>query len=312
MDFLRRFVFLFLFLSFAGIACATPAWAQKDHDHEDLDKRLIRKNIQLSNKVDSYAKDLDVFLTGDDISKKPNKSTVTIVNRVTSLESEKLNYEPHLDVRLHLPNLEKKWQLRFTTYDEDREDHGINASRLRTEQRREEYGASLAFFRRLGNVDTTFRPRIEIGKVSHILTFESSAEHNGFRFNPRLELFARSDSGTGEFLGLNLDYLLNNDNLLTLITEEQYTDGDNLFTTNNGVRWAHSYNARMTQKTSLIFQSVSQPLSFHLDRYTLASSFQHKLYKNVMHYSATPYFQFLRERDFQRQLGFTLEVSLIF
>ncbi len=166
------------------------------------------------------------------------------------------------DARLHLPNLQKKLRLNFTTYDEDDQDRGINSNRYRPLNRERNFGTSFAIFEQLGDVRVEFRPRVEYRKQwisSYLFTFSSTVDRGPFHFRPQLQLFARSDTGVGQFVGTNMDFVVTSSNVLTLINEEQYTDSDNTLTTNHGLKWLHSYNKRMGKNMRLSANRIIAP-----------------------------------------------------
>lgn len=305
--YLRSLVVLFLVI-FANRG--EPALAQT----ESLDQTLIEKNREISEKIDDAAAATDIYLSGKEYVDEPNRTRIIIFNNLKWRQSQKPTFSPHLGVRLHLPNLQKKFQLRFTTYDEDVEERGINKNRYKTEQRENNYGTSLALFQDLGKVKTEFRPRIEFRdklETSYIFRFFSEAKVKFFILQPEIQLFARSDSGTGQYAALNFTFELSPANNLSLINEEQYTDGDNTMSTNNGFRWVHTYNKVMAHEYSVIFESNNRA-KYHLERYTIASGFNHQVYRNVLHYTVTPYLVCEKPRKFKPEAGIDFRLEIIF
>jgi len=65
-----------------------------------------------------------------------------------------------LDLRLNLPNLEKKWQLKFITYDQDQEERAlikiVSKQHLFKQIMPEVSGSS-----KLGKVNLQFEPRLQ-------------------------------------------------------------------------------------------------------------------------------------------------------
>ena len=115
-------------------------------------KELIEKNKEVSGKIDRAATYLDKLLSGRDDSEKINTTTFRFENTLDLAEGEDPEFNPKFSVSLHLPNLEERWKLRFTTYAEDDEERGVNKNRIDTEPEREAYGASLALFESIGKV----------------------------------------------------------------------------------------------------------------------------------------------------------------
>ena len=96
-----------------------------------------------------------------------------------------------------------------------------------------------------------------------------------------------------------------------MINEEQYTDGDNTFSTNQGLNWKHAYNKFMGQKTALIFESNNRS-TYHLERYILSSTFTHRLYLEILHYSITPYVTYAQPDIVDPTFAVDLKVEVIF
>jgi hypothetical protein len=300
---------VFLILILLSIS---PAFGQSDD--EPIDESLIDKNRAISRVIDDWANSLDVYLADQAYAEEPNRTTISLRNSFNWSEGGAFSYRPHIRVKLHLPNLQKKLQLRFTSYDEDLEERGINRNRFRQTPLEENYGTSIALFQKLGTVTTEFRPRVEITdqlETSYIVRFTSDAKVSFFKVEPEVQLFARSDSGTGQFAGLNFGFELSTANYLRLINEEQYTDGDNTYSTNNGFRFSHLYNDKMEQEYSMIFECNNREV-YHLERYIFDTSFNHKLYRNVLHYSINPYVAFEKEHHFFRRFGTKVTIDFIF
>lgn len=276
---------------------------------------LIEQDIELSHKIDEMAKKLDAALTGEKPPPdQPNMTQIIVRNQILWAEGGEFNYAPHLDIKLDLPNLERKWQLKFTTYDEDETSRGINRNRLKTTPIRQSYGGGLGFFQKLGEVNAEFQPRVQFpGKLQleYLLKLSSEGTVRGLAVHPEVQLFVRSDDGAGEFLALPTDINLSDFFLLTLINEEQYIDHQNLFTANNGLRVGQKSRESVTLNYSLLFESSSRP-NYHLDRYIVAFGYEHRIYKNVLHYLVTPYLAFPRTLDFKGSPGVNLEINIIF
>src|SRR5690606_33154766 len=116
-------------------------------------------------------------------------------------------------------------------------------NRLRTSPLSQNYGARVRFLRQLGDIEFEFRPRLQIDRVSHTLSFSSSSQYKNMTFDPVFELFGKSDTGTGQFLGLNLSFLVDDSNSFVIVNDQQYVDGDNRFSTNHGGIWNYKFDA---------------------------------------------------------------------
>ncbi len=314
----RNIFILFLFFNsiypcqlFAAQAPgATPA--TENRNFRDI---IIDEDKQISAQIGAAAKGVDSALSGAPGDKKPNLTHIIVRQRIDwAIVDGPLAYNPYLDVRLSLPNFEKKWQLKFTTYDEDQVDRGINRNRLQTGPVRQAYGGDVGFFQNLGAIHTEFQPRFEFQgglQTSYILKFSTPIHYSEVTFSPEVQFFAKSDQGVGQFVGLNTDVHLYKSMFMSFINEEQYIDQDDVFSTNSGFRIGHAYNNSMSQTYAIIFESSSRA-TYHLDRWTLESGFTHKLLRNVIHYSLTPYLAFERNFSFRGSPGIIFEVNVIF
>jgi hypothetical protein len=275
---------------------------------------LIERNKVISKEIDKIAESIDIYAANAKFADKHNKTTIKLISSFALREGGEKVYSPQLGVKLNLPNLQEKLQLRFTTYDEDSEERGINENRYKSIQNEKNYGTSLALFQELGDIAVEFRPRLEFTdrfETSYLFKFTSEAKIGEFKIDPEIQLFARSDAGTGQFFSLNFDYQLDQKNQMTLINEEQYTDGDNTLTTNHGIRWNHTHSDSTSQQTRLIFESNNRN-TYHLERYVLSSTLTHKLYHNILHYSVTPLLTFEKEKTFHPAAGLDFRVEIIF
>lgn len=283
---------------------------------DSITQDLIKEDVAISTKIRGWARDLDLYLANGEYAKDPNKTSVVLYNAVSFVEGGERTYTPRLGIKLHLPNLQKKWRVLVTNYDQDRESRGINRNRYRSPEREESYETSIGVLQQLGKMAVEFRPLVEYRDelyTSYLLIFSSKAESGAVTFSPELQLFARSDTGTGQFVGLNVTFQLDLDNTLTVINEEQYSAADNMFATNQGFKWNHTYNAKMLHQNTIIFESHKKTgVPYHLERYVLSSTFEHKIYPNVLHYEVTPLAIFARDVGFKAAYGLDLVLKIIF
>ena len=258
------------------------------------------------------ADDIDNFLSGDDeIVTGPNETRLVLGQRLVWEEGGMWDYSIDADLRLHLPKFAEKWRLRFTTYDTDEEEVGLKKSQARTQERTEDAGLSIFFLSQFKTIQITFRPRLNGDGVSHVLRFKRPSDFWMFKFKPKLELFARPDEGTGQFLALNMGYHINHSWLFTLINEEQYTDIDNTMATNQGFAFRHIHDENTTQYYALIFESSNQP-HYRLDKYTLSTTYEHYFKDRTMVYRLIPSIIWARVNEFEGNPVMTFEFDYIF
>ena len=177
----RKIIFfvlgLFLILTpqqtWANEAPTTPA------PETNWEETLIQGNINISNWFDSFADGLDLFLVGKRVTTRRNDTQVSIESSSSITEKDNFSTGLGFGFNLRLPNVEEYWHVKFTSYDEQEEARDVKNDYLRQTQRKTNYGATIGLLAKLGNVRTSFEPRIELQnplKVSHTLTFESVAQ----------------------------------------------------------------------------------------------------------------------------------------
>lgn len=303
-----------LFFSlFAAYGAEAQRAGKKSIGEDTVQGRLVEQNIMLSKKIDSLAQSIDVFLTGSKVSDKINTSSITVGTFGSYAEGKGFESSVDFNVNLRLPNLEKKWALAFSSYDEE-EKRGIRNTALRRDAREKNYGTSFAFFRKLGNISTTFQPRLQLQdplQMSYILKMESEAVSKRVRFKPKLELFADPRKGTGEFLSFEHNFYLSRRFSITVVNEEEYQDYRNYFLTSHMI----SLGQRIIRSGGFSYSvaaGLNNHTQYHLDQYTFSVSWGHQWYKNICHYSIGPYIDFNKAANFKGQTGVTLNMDFIF
>ncbi len=279
-----------------------------------LPERLLESNRKISEKIDKVAEDIDITLTGKKVTDKPNESSIVVENSAFWSEASEFESGIHFNVNLRLPNLEKKWSLRFTSYDEQEEDRGLDRRQFRQEPKEREYGGSFALFRRLGNIDVNFEPRIQLTdplEVSYILNLQSEAEMDDYTVEPELEFFAEPSKGVGLFGSISVGFELNPVYGFSVIQEGEYQDHENLFSSNTGFVLGRKIGKRSSLSYSLVFASHNNP-EYHLSQYGIDVGFEQEIYKDALKYSVTPGLDFAKSRSFKGNTGIELRVFVIF
>lgn len=283
-------------------------------DKESFEQRMIRRNVQISQWIDSFADGIDVFLVGRRVTKEKNQTTATIENSTFFNEYQKPQNQTSFNVNLRLPNLEKYWQVKFTSYDEADEKRRAGQRYVRTQPRQRNVGATVGLFRKLGDVKVSFQPRIALKDpldVSHSLAFESMAEYKAFQINPKLELFAKPSTGTGVFVALNFHYEFNETWSITEVNEGEYRESVNTFYGTNGVSLGQQVDDKSSLSYNVFFDSNNRPV-YHLEAYTFSVAWDQILYKKVLDYEVIPFVAFTHLRNFRPSLGLTLNLNLTF
>lgn len=288
----------------------------KEENNDVIKDAYLKTNQVTVDAVKSVSNKIDMLLTGEKTTNEKTKSSLTIRNiGYWSEGSSTITYKPRFDLRLHLPNLQEKWSVNFTSYDDDQEEVGIRRNRLQTQAPPESYGANVVLLKKLGNVDVTFRPKLQLRDkrvtTAHLLRFQSEADMKTYKIIPRLELFARADTGTGELAAINFEYEFNEKFTATLTNEEEYVDLNNAFNTNHEIGLLHAVNDTQSLKYAVLFESNDKP-NFHLEQFTTYVSFRHSMYKNKLAYSLSPRLVFPRSYDYKNRLAFAAEIDFIF
>tara|TARA_B110001454_G_scaffold219196_1_gene251407 strand:+ start:22072 stop:23073 length:1002 start_codon:yes stop_codon:yes gene_type:complete len=280
----------------------------------ELEEQFIEGNIAVSQYFDDLADGLDTFLMGKRITRRRNETSVRVQNNTIVLEGENTQNSTSIGLNLRLPNVEEYWMLKFTTYDESEERRGVQNGYLRQTPRQQSYGASVGLFRKLGKVNTSFQPRIDLGdplKISHSITFESLAELPKYSVNPKLELFADPNDGVGFYAALNFGFGLSKYYSLTLINNGTYGDKKHSLTTANGFSIGQFIDRKNSISYSLIFNGKNQP-NYHLDSYDLSVAWSQLVYRKIFDFQLIPYLNFAREHDFRGRPGVILNLNLNF
>ncbi len=283
-------------------------------ESETFEEKFLRTNIEISEWFNGVAEGLDVFLVGRKVTNRRNETSVRLENSTTVKEGEDVVNAPGIAVNLRLPNLEEYWQLKFTSYDESRERREVQREYQGRAPRERNYGASLGFFRKLGNIRTAFEPRVELQdplRVSHTLTFESVADMQTYEFNPKLQFFANPVQGVGVFGGLNFHFDLSNYYSFTWINQGEYEEKTHLLRVTHGF----SIGEPLTDRTSLSYNfftsTLNQP-NYHLASYTISVGWNHMIYKKILDYQITPFLDFQKTNNFTGVPGISLTVRLNF
>ncbi|WP_413581845.1 hypothetical protein [Bdellovibrio sp. HCB288] len=299
-----------LVMLFASISTAAP----KPPPESDLEADLIQGNVNISSWLDSFATGLDLFLAGQNYSSDKNKTTAVIEVGAYINSYDSLRNDLNLDFNFRLPNLEEYWQVTFTSYDETSE-RGVAQNYVRNTPRERNPGATFGFFRQLGNVRTSFQPRINFTATpsfSHTLTFESIAERaSDYHINPKLQFYADAEKGTGTFQALNFNFYLSRHFNLTFINEGDYIDRDHLYTVTNGVALGQWFTKSESLSYNIFFTSKNRP-NYQLYSYNLSVAFVQVLYENILDYQVQPNIDFAQEHTFTRNPGVNFHLYLRF
>lgn len=279
------------------------------------EKKAIEGNIKVSEWFNSVAEFLDLFIAGRKVTNEYNETSVRIEN--ASVYREGIGYQNStaFNVNLRLPNVEEYWNLKFTSYDEERTKREQDNAQYRQRPREQNYGATIGVIRRLGNIRTSFQPRVELQnplKVSHSLAFDTTADiSERAQFNPKIEFFAASDRGTGIFDQANFAIQLDKVYTFSFINQTTYEDKGHLFQVANGIALARPVMKNAGISYSLFFNSNNQT-TYHLHSYSVAAGWSQVIYKSILDYNVTPHVDFAKDLSFTGRFGLDFNVNLKF
>lgn len=302
-----------------GISLFQAQGHAQDEEHEKEEEKtweqtLIDSNIAFSKWFDGMAEGLDLFIVGRRVTNRVNESSIRIQNMTISQEGRDVVNSFSIGVNPRLPNLEEYWHLKFATYDERAEKRTAQADYLPQAPRARNYGATVGVFKKLGNVRTSFEPRIELKdplSVSHSLNFESVAHMKNYEINPKLEFWATPTKGVGTFQALNFYYQIDKIWSLTWINQGDYEEKTHLYSVTNGF----SLGQILTRKSALsynVYFGSNNNTVYHLESYNFGVTYSRILYRKILDFQVTPNIDFQRSTSFTKMLGITLAINLNF
>lgn len=285
---------------------SAPAFAGLENSALDASKN-ISKAVQFT------AEKIDLTLAGNRYTDRSNDSQVTVSQLVTWTEGGIVKPSTDFGLNLRLPNVEKRWQLRFASYDEEQEERDMNQRHVRTTPRQREYGASVFLLRKLGEVKVTFQPKLQLKdplEMTYVLRLESGADLYNFRIAPKLELYADATKGTGEYFGLNFIYRFRKTLEAALENEEEYREKAHSFSTRHGLSLDYAYTESDKFGTALIFGSDNH--NFHLSGVTYSVSYWHEIYKKLLSCTTAPFWGFAKSDHFKGKVGISFNLVASF
>lgn len=251
--------------------------------------------------INDQAEGLDHWLTGRILTYKQNPTQLIVETSTVYTEAQGFSNSVDFNLNLRLPNFEKYWQLRFTSYDDQTNERGVRGTYLRQLPRRQEYGTSLAFFREFKSVKFEFKPRLMLEdplNISHSITFSTERNKKNFSIRPKIEFFANPLKGTGVFGSLGVSLPIDARHYLSLINDGEYEEHMNQFTASQGFAISKILNDYSELVYSVIFVSNNRP-SYHLESYIISYGYKVVLYRQFLEMQLTPAVNFQRTNDFQ-------------
>lgn len=314
---LQRF-FIPLILILVALPCSVygdkPA-PEKLTPAEKLIEATEKAGDKFAQQIDKAARRLDLSLAGRRYTRKKNDSSISLKQLNVWSEGGVTKNSTSFGINLRLPNLEKRWQIRFSSYDEQEESRNLQQRRFRTQGRANRPGAALLFFRQLGKVKTTFQPRLELRdplQMSYLLRFESEADQKPVRVAPRLEFFADAERGTGEYFQLNFSYDLTKRLEISLLNEEEYREFGNFLNVNHGLAFDYSLSRDKGIGWSFTTNSTNRGGAYHLESYAVSTAYGQELSEDRLRFILATFLVFAKPEAFKGDAGMSLQVEVIF
>ena len=305
------------------LALATAPFGQARE--ETVKEKIVKNNKLISKQVDDLAREIDTLLSNRR-GRQKNRSTVSLIGFVENREMGQFSNSGHVDIQLRLPKLEKKWQLRFSSFDNEDEFEGLGPNRNGAAPRQQKLGTSVGFANKFSKIKTLIRPRVELRNPlvsGFLLKLSSDIKFKIFTIKWRKKFFTHSADGVGQSLAIDLEKRLVKDLVFRIFNEGQYLDQRNLFSVSQGPSLLYRVSKAIGLATTLSINSFNrtpnisvsnsyQASSYHLGSYRLDMSISHKILNRVFHYQVTPYLDFAKQQRFKGNAGIILRTEIIF
>jgi hypothetical protein len=270
------------------VHCSSALAKEKSVDQKDMMSPSLNLNSDIADWVDRQAKKIDIALSGARYTEESEDSEARFSQRVNWNEKEGLDFETDFDVQLALPNLEKKYKLMLSSYNENKTRRSAYSRFGNIEEERSNYGADFSFLQKIGDFDVTFRPRIQFGnpfKTFYNLSFDSEYKKKNSRFRTRFSFFADSDKGTGQFTSFTLERFFWSYWGDSIVFEEEYQDGGNVLSLLQGYSINRILTSRLSIAHSIVVSSDNEESNFRLKNLSFGPSLHHEIYPNFFNYT---------------------------
>jgi hypothetical protein len=311
---IKRLAFLFFTLISAVIPdCATAVPPRKLEYPIDQPGWFERSGDRVQRFVEDMSEKLDVTLAGRKYKDaKKNETKVKITQTVVYREGGRVEPRTHFTANVRLPHLERRWQLRFTSYDEDEETRR-KITPHETVQPEREFSAGVGVFRELGRIKVSFLPRLVLRdplEMNYVIRFEKVDDLKPVRILHRADLFAHAKKGTGQFYELTVLLELSRWTISSK-HQEEYRERDQLFTTAHSLNFDYKLfeNTALYQATSV--HSLNRP-TYHLDTLNVACGIGHVIQPRRLKLALGPTLSFPKSAHFKGQIITALTAELMF
>jgi hypothetical protein len=287
--------------------CSPPPAVATESSAEHIAKSI-------SDTITREANWLDLFLAGKKYTTDRNQSSAELRQHLSWRDLSGYSNSTDVNLDIRLPNLEKRWALRFSSYDEGEEERDLLNAGVRLRPREKRPGAALVFAQELGNIKMNFQPRLLLKDplvLNYILRIYSQAEKGPLKFNPQLQLFADAEKGTGELGSVDFGFQITRFTGVSFRSDEEYSDFENKFATNQSLSIGHALREDIGISLAGSAYSNNEPV-FVLQSLNAAISFSHVLKAKRLSYAVSPYLDFPRGNAFHGIFGVSLEITVSF
>lgn len=279
-----------------------------------LMKTILEYHSDIRDYVDYSAEKLDHWLIKRRLTREENATEFRIETSAYFKEGEAAQTFTGININLRLPNFEKYWQVKFTSYDQQATDRGVRRNYLRQGPQDQNYGTTFEFFREVSSIKFYFQPRIGLQdplNVSQLISLRSESKNDLFEFYPRIDLFGRPDKGAGVFGSFNTQFKVTDKDVLTLVNEGEYEERMNQFTATQGFTVGRPVTDYASMSYSLIFVSNNRP-SYHLDSFSISYAYGVVLYRKFIEAQIIPGASFAKTSNFTGRAFTNINLNFIF
>ena len=299
----------------------------EDNANDNLPEKQFQISKSLSRILNQQTRNLDLALAGKTYTDDQGVSTAIINQELFWDEIEGYRYRLDLGLRLSLPNLEDKYKLVISNFNDNRVRRSNYSRGSFRDDNEDEYGATFSFIKQFKKFKVAFEPRIRFSGgfgTYYNLRFENQfvLKKDITNLETRFEFFADANRGTGQFVALTFEHILSKKWAFSFIFEEEYQAAESILKLLQGLNLFYEINSRMLIANSLILRSSNRKElreesdivkeSFRLQEIALGPSFTHKLFKDEIHYSINYTYIWNREQNFSGYHSASFLLSFIF
>jgi hypothetical protein len=268
---------------------------------------IVNKKLNLSSKY------IDEFVTNKKDNTLYTYSYIRIETTLEKVESDSMNFEPNIDIRLHLPKLKEKLSITIDNND-NRINNKYQDSNEKIHYKDDKYNIGLLYNTINNNFNIKLNAGVKVTKSPYLFTkldIKKNLKINNknhltleqrFKYSNKFELDSYSIINYTHKLNQNLDisnyneYYINSD-----------IKNDNLYTS---LRLSQKIkkNSYINYVTSI--DSNDEKSNFKIKEYKTYISYR-KFLRNWFYYDIVPSISWKRENNFKDKIGIKLNLGII-